>query len=239
MFYEPNQSPYDFRFQLLGIPVRVSPWFWFWSVVLGMSAGGARELILWVLAVFLSILIHEMGHAVVIRHYGFRPRIVLYSFGGLTIHDRTHRLMWYENIFISFAGPLAGFLFLGSVLGIFYLMGYRTIGNLVLCMFSSVEIPLVMSRNLTFFLLFLTQVNLFWGILNLLPIFPLDGGQISREFCQRLSPAYGFRWMLQVSTGTAAAMALFFLFAMNSMFAAMMFGMIAFSNYQMLKMASY
>ncbi|MDO4583009.1 MAG: site-2 protease family protein [Planctomycetia bacterium] len=236
MFYEPNRSPYDLQFQWFGIPIRISPWFWFLAILLGAGANNAQGLVLWVAAVLVSILVHELGHAVVLRHYGFDPRIVLYSFGGLTIHNRTHRLFWYENILISFAGPLAGFLFLCLILGIFYLLGYHHVGNLVLGLFrSDVSLPIIVSPYMTYFLFYLVQVNLFWGILNLMPIFPLDGGQITRELLQWFSPYRGFRWTMQISMGVSLALALYF-FSQGSFFAPVMFGMIAFSNYQMLQM---
>ena len=59
---------------------------------------------------FVSILVHELGHAFVQRYFGGRPWITLYGFGGLASCndcDRSPR----SQIIISLAGPLAGFLF--------------------------------------------------------------------------------------------------------------------------------
>lgn len=236
MFYEPNRSYYDLQFRWFGIPIRISPWFWFLAILLGACGNDARGLVLWVAAVLVSILVHELGHALVLRYYGFHPRIVLYSFGGLTIHERTLRLFWYENIFISFAGPLAGFLFLSILLGFFYMQGYTNIGNLIMCLFSSnYQLPYIVSPYMTYFLFYLVQVNLFWGILNLMPIFPLDGGQITRELLQWFSPYHGFRWTMRISIGVSLALALYF-FSGGAFFVTIMFGMIAVSNYQMLRM---
>ena len=80
---EPPESQYDLHFSLLGIPVRVHPYFWLVSVLMGWNQGDAKLALLWVAAVFVSILVHEMGHALVIRYYGWSPRVTLYSFGGL------------------------------------------------------------------------------------------------------------------------------------------------------------
>src|SRR5437016_2491445 len=38
---------------------------------------------------------------------------------------------------------------------------------------------------------YLLWINLFWGLLNLLPVWPLDGGQISGEVASALSPRHG------------------------------------------------
>ncbi|MBO5437565.1 MAG: hypothetical protein J6A23_07875, partial [Thermoguttaceae bacterium] len=179
MFYEPARTQYDLNFQLFGIPVRVHPLFWILSLFLGMNLSGPQMLILWILAVFVSILVHELGHALVMRTYGIQPRIVLYSFGGLTIFDRRYHLRWFENILVSFAGPGAGFCFLGLLAGILCLLGQTQVLNLFPAAFGfeTDGSCFVLSEYLTLLLYFLIQVNVFWGILNLMPIFPLDGGQ--------------------------------------------------------------
>jgi Zn-dependent protease len=53
----------------------------------------------------------------------------------------------------------------------------------------------------------LLQINLYWPLLNLLPIFPLDGGQIAREICQAVSPGGGTAFSLGLSMVTAAVLA--------------------------------
>ena len=236
MFYEPARSPYDWKFQLGPIPVRVHPWFWLLSVFLGLGGnGGAREILAWVAVVFVSILVHELGHALAMQIYGIHSRIVLYSFGGLTISDFRPRLRWFDNVFISFAGPLAGFLFLGLVLILFSLTGNPQVWELVPGVFGLGQIVLVVNPAITRLLLDLIFVNMLWGIFNLLPIFPLDGGQITREFFQWLSPYRGFHWALSVSMVTAIVFAVFFL-STRQYFAAIMFGMLAMSNRQMMRM---
>lgn len=81
---EPSPSQGDLHFSLLGFPVRINPWFWLVSAFLASSRDPVR-VGLWILAVLLCILLHELGHAIVMRAYGYRPSIVLYSFGGLAI----------------------------------------------------------------------------------------------------------------------------------------------------------
>ena len=84
---------------------------------------------MWVVAMLLCILLHELGHAVVMQAYGYRPSIVLYSFGGLAIpHPGRYGVRrpgpWGEML-IAFAGPASGFILAAVLaLGLHYLGGY-------------------------------------------------------------------------------------------------------------------
>ena len=75
---EPPRTNYDLHFQIAGFPVRIHPWFWFVGILLGISDYDARpvEVLIWIMTMLVSILIHELGHAVAIRHFGWSPRIV-------------------------------------------------------------------------------------------------------------------------------------------------------------------
>ena len=98
LLQEPGHSPYDLRFHLLGFPVRVSWSFWLAGVIfgfslvrgmdgaLGLSSPGMLPLLmLWTVCLLVSILIHELGHALAFRQNGMNASIVLYHFGGLAI----------------------------------------------------------------------------------------------------------------------------------------------------------
>ena len=82
-------TAYDLRFRLLGVPVRIHPLFWLVACLLGgpwlEGRWGAGYLLLWVACVFVSILVHELGHVLAGRAFGARGHILLYSFGGLAI----------------------------------------------------------------------------------------------------------------------------------------------------------
>ena len=77
-------------------------------------------------------------------------------------------------------------------------------------------------------------INIFWGLLNLMPIYPLDGGQISREIFVQFDSWGGLRKSLILSIAVAGCIAVFGL-TRNSIFMALMFGMLAFSNWQVLQ----
>ena len=110
---EPPRTQYDLNFSLLRIPVRVDPWFWLMTLILGSQRRDPASILSWIVAVFFAILIHELGHALAMLAYGLRPWIVLYSMGGLTSYDprdafRSKGSDWLGQIVISFAGPAAG-----------------------------------------------------------------------------------------------------------------------------------
>ena len=94
MIGEPAPTQADLHFRAFGVPVRVHPWFWVIALLLGLG-GGERadpmETVIWVAVVFVSILVHELGHAFPQRFYGGHPRITLYSFGGLASCDDCDR----------------------------------------------------------------------------------------------------------------------------------------------------
>lgn len=237
MFSEPDPTPYDWNFRIFSIPVRVHILFWVLAAFIGSNLNnGPQGLIMWILAVFISILAHELGHALAIRFYGFTPHIVLYTFGGLTLHERHLKLRHRDEAFISFAGPAAGFLFLGmiiSVLGTLVSPAAFMFPLYVLGLTS--EAPsIIINTNVTFFILYLCYINIFWGILNLLPIFPLDGGHLCEEFCTWLfSFSSGVYITHAISLITAVALCAWML-RQENIFNAVLFGMLAFSNYQMM-----
>jgi len=248
LFSEPPRSQGDLNFSLFGFPVRVHPFFWLVAVLLCsrqlFKAPGLREALLvllpWVSAVFLSILCHELGHAFVMRAYGFRPWITLHGFGGLASYDPSASYGSKGNsplaqILISFAGPGAGFLLAAVVVGAIKLAGYKIVfalGGPLGIVFGMEEIG---SAAFTDFLWDVLFISFIWGAVNLLPVYPLDGGRISHEVLLTISPRNGIRQSLILSIFTAAALAVVGLVRMQSVFVALMFGYLAFTSFQALQ----
>jgi Zn-dependent protease len=193
MFFEPAPTRFDLNFRLFGVWVRVHPMHWLVSVILGPSLrDGLAYVLAWVICVFLSILLHEMGHIMMGRLFGSHGHIVLYSFGGLAIPDRRLSKR-YQRILVSFAGPLiqlvlAAFLIVVGLIA--HARGYHA------------------PNNVTEVYVYLLEINLFWPVLNLLPIWPLDGGHISREICTFFSTRQGVRISLFLSIGVAGVLAI-------------------------------
>ena len=252
---EPPPTNYDLHFRVAGVPIRVHPLFWLITVLLGASGGGANQtlfpVLLWVIVVFVSIVIHELGHVAAFHYYGVSSHVVLYSFGGLAVADsemgwsggrRAARRGPGGDAMIAFAGPLAGFLFAALIVGVVYLAGYHLRFSTGLIEQLSFEIgpdnqpiPSPKLRELVHDLLF---VNILWGIVNLLPVYPLDGGQIARAALTSANPSEGMRQSLMLSTGVAGGMAILAAVKWHEMFMVLMFGYLAYTSYMVLQQIS-
>jgi Zn-dependent protease len=255
---EPNQTPYDLHWRMFGISVRVHPMFWLLSFILGFESVrlGFTYLLIWMACVFVSVLIHELGHVWMGLVFGSHGRIVLYSFGGLAIGSNHLDKRW-QRIAVCFAGPMAGFLLLGVLLLGLWLRdrqlfpAYLQIPKLYLGL-PVERWELRALRNtigqLEFFVV--TQmifINMMWGLINLLPIWPLDGGQISRDVCESLSRDRGLTWSLGISMVLAGILAIHSLLAeygrrllpldFGDMFSAILFGLLALQSFQLLQHA--
>jgi len=217
---QPTQ--YDLRFSLFGIPVRVHPLFWLMAafVVWNAVEGRLDLVVIGMIVVFVSVLVHELGHAFVMRAYGWPPNILLYHFGGLAMSPMARSLSPLRSILLSLAGPFAGFLLYGIVWSFdFYL--------------HQIQSPWLLQIRVFVAIYFLKWVNLYWGLLNLLPIYPLDGGQVSRSLFSMWRTS-GVADSLKLSILTAAGIAGYFLYEGNY-FMAILIGSLAASSYQQLQ----
>lgn len=232
---EPPPTQADLHFSLFGIPVRVHPLFWLVTLFLGYRLRDPVDVLTWIAAVFIAILIHEMGHALAMRAYGFQPWITLYGFGGLTSCRQATgfappRMAAGREIAITSAGPAAGFL-----LAALLLLGLLATGHGDKVFFGSPWglTPIVLLENMRIAMLFnhLFFICVMWGLINLLPIYPLDGGQIARELFLKLMPNDGVRQSLILSLFAATAMAIVGIVLWKSVFVAIMFGYLAYSSF--------
>ena len=95
--------------KVLGIPTKIEPSFWVLSFFIASSRGFNLPLFLeWLAVVFISVLFHELGHALVGRQFGLSPQITLYSMGGLTSWTKATEISPAKDLAISLAGPAAG-----------------------------------------------------------------------------------------------------------------------------------
>jgi Zn-dependent protease len=245
LFQVPPPTRYDLRFNLAGFPVRVHPLFWLIAVLLGYSSGDIVQILVWVAVVFISILIHELGHALAFRRYGLSSQIVLHFAGGLTIPESTYwgsrwanvALGPNQNIFISLAGPVAGFLLAGLVMAAVVLAGgsiltYRLLGFIPLPTMAALPVG---GQVLNMFVTALLWVNIFWGVINLMPVHPLDGGSVTRNILVQADPVDGVRKSLWISVIAGALIAFVAFFFLGTVFMALLFGLLAFQSYQSLQ----
>lgn len=230
---EPPPTRFDLHFTFFGVPVRVEPWFWLMSLILAVRPGVPPKFVLiWMVAVFVSILIHEFGHALAIRYYGWRPRIILYSFGGLAAYEPTYHNR-RAQILIAFAGPLAGFLLAGAVLAVSRATGHDV--QFYRSLFHPVDAGPFASDNLQVLVDDMLFLNIFWGLINLLPIYPLDGGKIAQEALVHFNPRDGLRQSLLISIFTSIGIAIALYVRSQSIVSLILFGSLAYTNYQMLQ----
>ncbi len=219
MLSMPAPTPFDLNFRVLGIPVRVSPWFWLISVMLFPSAGKDLGITLvWVSCVFVSILVHELGHGLTAQSFGYRSEIALYGMGGLCASDGEQT--FWQRLAVIFAGPGAGFVLFGLTLA-FVKFGLPSIGREI-------------SPYAVLAIEFLLTINLLWGLLNLLPLWPLDGGQILGTLLGRASPRNGRRWTHVAGLVLAGSLGAWRL-SVNDLYRGLFCGYLAFLNYQMLQ----
>lgn len=199
------------RFRLFGFPVMIQPGFWFLALLLGYHPDrSAAAMALWVAVVLVSVLIHELGHAMAARAYGQSPVIALHMMGGLTSWRPTHELGKKRRILVTFAGPAAGFVLGGLAYVVLVALDARGQDSSLLV--ETIEL--------------LCVANLFWSSINLLPVLPFDGGQI---LAAALGPE---RRMLSATLSMAFGLIVaLVLYRMGSLFGAVLFGVGGVSSY--------
>lgn len=225
---DPGTTQYDLRFSILGIPVRVHPLFWLIGLLLGSQTPELSLVAIWIGCLFVSILVHELGHALAARSYGWHPDIVLHGFGGFARYSPGHGYTRSRAIWIAFAGPLAGF-------GLFAIVfGVHTMLAMGLAKEQPWAVNLLSSNagsSIEFAIFQLERINLFWGVINLLPVFPLDGGRICFELCNGRGSNSGQSRAYQIGMIAAGLAALLF-YNRDNLLAMLMFGSLAYQNYQ-------
>lgn len=156
---------------------------------------GIHYALLWIPILFVSVLIHELAHAGAIGLLGFgSSHVVLTGMGGVTINQRRARP--WQNLLISVAGPASSFL-------LFFVARW-----------AEHNVELVQTdRMLAALVPRLALANVFWGIFNLIPVPPLDGGHATRDFFRMfMSERSSFVvaiWIAIVVGGAIAVSALF------------------------------
>lgn len=206
------------QFRLFGIPITILPIFWLTLGLLGLMGNGVSNsaellgLALFVLAGFISILIHELGHALTIRYYKLPTEIVLQGFGGYASHP-ANVLTRLQSFLVTAAGPAIQI----------------ALGVAAFAVLRFVALPETPIREFIWDLAF---VSIFWALLNCLPIFPLDGGRMLQSL---LGPAR-IRGVFITGMITAGALAALSMLS-GQIFIAIFMGLFAFENYKYLQQA--
>ncbi len=187
------------RFRLGPIPVEVHPSHLLFAAALGFAnlgqaghdpthwpgsalAGGDALLhtgtqvavvALWVAIIFVSVLVHELGHALASLAFHYRPSIQLVALGGLTQPNAPGPIPWNREVLLTVAGPLSG-----AGFGALCLLALKATAG---------------ASDVAGYVLSLAwQANFIWAAFNLLPVMPLDGGRIAAAVLTRAFGKAGF-----------------------------------------------
>lgn len=174
--------------RLFGFPISIQPMaFLLLAVIVAadMATGGvvgAGFALVKMLLLFSMVLVHELGHALVARRYDRREiEIVLTALGGVTLTRAPPTALW--GLAMTLAGPFAGFL-LGAA--------------------AALVLFLTPESRFDQFGVYLVVVSVFWSAFNLLPMYPLDGGQALVHVLRlKLAEGPAVRWGARVGVVTA------------------------------------
>jgi Zn-dependent protease len=202
LVFDQGESPYDLRFHIGSTPVRVHPFFWLTCAFLGWRwiESGFGYLLLWIACCFVSVLLHELGHVWMGMAFGTRGDIVLQGFGGLAIGSNDLEARW-QRIAVSLAGPGIQL----ALFGVLFLVSPTILEATRPDWFDAVDNGLYMLRS----------ISLYWPLLNLLPIWPLDGGMVTREVCSGVSSRKGLEASLLISILSSGILAVHCLLSYN------------------------
>ena len=209
-----------FEFKIFNIPVRVEPWFWITLALIGGGLGASTKgalisVLFFVIAGFISVLVHELGHALSARHFGNRVHIVLQAFGGYAAYQggrQTRR----NSFLITAAGPAIQI----------------ALGFVALAFAKQFD---AMSPTALSFLRDLYTISFFWAVFNLLPILPMDGGRMLETV---LGPR-NIKITLIVSMVTAIIIGLLGLKFTGSLLLVVFMGMFAYQSFKALQQNSW
>jgi Zn-dependent protease/CBS domain-containing protein len=167
--------------RLLGVPIRLH--FTFVLLLIGLVVAGLSSnqppanFAVFVLAVILSVLLHEFGHALVNMFYGIRTlEIVMYPIGGVARLQR--RAKPREEFWVALTGPVVNLVIAGGIFAVRYSQGH----SVNLYAFTQPSEDNLIDR--------IALANLILAGFNLLPAFPMDGGRMLRAILSRLKSEY-------------------------------------------------
>lgn len=193
------------------IPIIIHPAFWIFAALIGyVNSLNLLGTVIWIGVIFISVLFHEFGHALTAFMFKQKPRIELVALGGLTYHEGK-KLNFSKQFLIVFNGPFFGFILFG--IATFFL-----------------QYPTLAQGNLGLILQLVRGINLFWTICNLLPVFPLDGGQLLRIILEAIWGVKGIKYSLITSIVVGLLCSLLF-FLMQGFFIGSLLFLLAFQSY--------
>jgi len=205
------------NFALGKIPIRTEPFFWLLVFLISAinSDFNLPTGLMWAFVIIVSVVVHELGHALTGKAFGQRVSIELVGFGGLTKRYGPPLKLWKEFIVVA-SGPIAGFLLAG--------LSWMLLQFFKIQSASYLEIVLLIS----------VSVNIFWTLVNLLPVQPLDGGHLLRIIFEGMMGLKGVKIASFISMLVAALITFAFL-AYGAFLIGAFFLMFTFESYKSFK----
>jgi Zn-dependent protease len=200
-------------------------------------------LLVWVGVTFTSILVHELGHALAFRYFGIESEIVLYHMGGLAIpgagmswgrKGRRRSLTHMDQIIVSAAGPLIQLLLAAAVGVSATLCGVFVSEFFWLADWLQIQVSRPRNPLTTAFIHFMVTSSIWWAVINLIPIYPLDGGQIAQHLIGIFRRTNGLVEAQTLGAIVGVLAALWFQ-SRGMTFNAIFFASMALSNFQALQ----
>ena len=206
------------HFSIARIPVRIEPAFLLVAALFGLHYidFGFDVVLIWVACTFVSILVHELGHGFALKVFGQPSAIVLHGFGGVTVSPGRGRLKRARSILVSLAGSITALLLLYLPTRIYF--GSASFAD-------QAQLP----EAFWWALAFLNFQNLWWSLANLLPVRPLDGGNVVTEL-------FGIDQARKISMGVAIAAGIWCFFNDQS-YGGFFFLLLAFLSFQEMRAA--
>lgn len=166
----------------------------------------------------ISVLGHELGHAVAVLALGRSAKITLHAFGGQTEPGSSlaEKALWKQLLVVA-SGPLAGLSLAAVAFGAFF-VGARL----------NAPVGWLLAFR------FLASTNLMWSLVNLLPIMPMDGGRMLAMLAQRWYGVKGLRFTHGLALAFAGAGLLYALYT-HSQYNALIFAMFGSGSLSALK----
>ena len=196
--------------RIFGIPTRVHASFALILLWVGISTWSSAHSVaavlfglLFAVAIFACVLLHEFGHALVARRFGIETRrITLLPIGGVAELERAPQDPRAE-LWIAAAGPAVNF----AIAAVLALVGFAT------GMFSGAGVASLVFSGLVW-------ANLMLGLFNLVPAFPMDGGRVFRALAtQRYGRLRATEYAAMLGRGLAVAAGVWGLFSGNPVLA--------------------
>ena len=197
------------------IPITIHPFFWLLAAMIGyLQSQSILGTFIWAAVILVSVLFHEFGHALTALAFRQRSAITLFGMGGVTERVNQEPLKSWQEFLVVLNGPLFGF-------GLFFLSVY--LFDLIKATPGMTVLKIALSISMS--------VNFIWTVLNLFPVYPLDGGKLLAIALSRFFGSKGMRASLLISTIIGGLTSIYF-FIQGQLFAGAIFMMFGFESWR-------